>query len=364
MFNLTYKVVDVMKKTKDTVTSQLTTEEKKSLVLCIRSTGATHIAISVPMDSNSQFTAVGTTPSPRTIEAETQDWCDVIHSAGLKVLHRGTFSGHENIWSFPYDKTRAAGTASSAASDGETTWCGRFYRYITTNVGASHIESGDIFAPCPEGTTHAFDGNFWISSGGSGVQANYVTAYTEFKGIVDAIATAQSKNLLFMAHNNFSEVNSGWIPASFFTNIGTVGADYYGQVQGTTYVRPSDYITDWSTVYSAKGNKKIQWGEWGDLPNAIPKNVVTIEDRMWYLINFYKSVRDNLVDTGKMDFFNYWGGWEGQNTSILNKTGSGASSVYSLNARGKILQAFYTYQDGIKRPPVITTGSSYTNYSY
>lgn len=356
MYNLTIKSVDVMKLTKDAVTNQLTTPVKTQLVSTIKTMGVTHIAHSIPMDDNSRFTANGTTPSPRTIEAEVQDWCDVIHTAGLNVIHRGTFCGVENIWNFAYDTSTSQGTASSAATDGNSTWCGRYYNYLYNHVG-SHVTSGDVFAPIPEGTTHAFDGHFFISSGGSGATANYAQLFADFHTITNTYAAAQGVTVTFMSHNNYSEARSGWIPNSLFTNQGIVGLDYYGQYQGSTHNYPSDYVTDWTAIHTAKG-VPLFWGEWGDINGNATPTLTNIDARMNYLVKFYKTVRDQLVDTGMMTGFNNWGGWAGQNTSLLYLDGNGN---YQLNAWGQMLAAFYKSHAGLDRPPV-TTGSGTSDH--
>lgn len=369
MKNLIYKSIDVMKKSKDTLVSQLTTAEKQSLVACLATTGITHVSISVPLDDNSVWVAAGSTPSPRTVEAETMDWCDVIHAQTgvdgnpLKVLHRGSFGGIENIYNVPYDTGTPIGTASSAASDGNTTWCGRYYRYLNNHVG-SHVLDGDIFAPIPEGTTHAFDGN-WFTN-----QAGYMALFPHLNTITQSYGTAQGKSLVFMSHNNFSEVASGYISSSVFSNQSLVGCDYYGQRQGVAMVKPSDYVYDWQQLYLGKdsngggnngaGGINQFWGEWGDLSSAmLPGQFSNIESHLSFLRNFFKAVRDNLVTpNGHMVGFNWWGGWEGQDTSLLIKTGSGASSVYTLNVMGKMLAAFFKNQGGMVRSPVCTSGAN------
>jgi len=370
MYNLTYKYVDIMKKTKDTVTGQLTTAEKQNLVACLATLGINGIAHAIPMDWQAAFISAGTTPSSRTIEAEVQDWLDVIHAQTsiygqpLNALHRGTFSGIENVWSFAFDKTTPIGSAASAASDGYTTWCGRYYNYLYNTVG-NRVINGDIFAPIPEGSTHAFDGNFFVSS-----QNNYHTLFSELHAITTAYAAAKGVTLVFMSHDNFSELYSGWLFGSMFTDQAIAGADYYGQVQGSQYNRPEDYIADWLSIYNGThGNassKPLFWGEWGDISgNAMPSvDAATIEKRLAWQIRFYKAIRDSLVDPGKMTGYNAWGGWEGQNTSLLYKTGSGASSQYFLNARGKLLAAFFKSQAGMSRVPVLTAGSSADTYTF
>lgn len=347
-----------MKKSKDTVTSQLTTAEKENLIACLATTGITHIAISVPMDIQSEMVAFGSTPSPRTISGETQDWCDVIHAQlsiygePLKVIHRGTLCGVEAIWGAGYiDGGLTIGSQGSAAGDGTNTLLGRYYLYLYTNVGISHVLDGDIFAPIPEGTTHAFDGHYWWPGG---TQANYVSAYSEFHTLTTTFGTSAGKSLVFMTHDNFSELASGWMNAGRFSDQNLAAADYYGQRQGATYVTPADYVYDWQQLYLGKdsnggggnnaGGYPQFWGEWGDLPGAVPTGTEA-DDATWvaFLNEFYSAIRDNLVaPNGHLIGFNYWGGWESQNTSIVTKTGSGASSVYSLNFRGKILQFYFS----------------------
>ena len=352
MKNLTYKVIDIMKKTKDTVNSQLSNSEKESLLIAIEQFGATHVAISIPMDVQSVFTDAGTTPSPRTISAETQDWCDRIHAHGMKVLHRGTFCAVENVWGVAYaDGNVSTGSAASAISDGNTTWSGKFYNYLNTNVGASHMENGDIFAPIPEGTTHAFDGHhFWTA----GSQANYAAVFAALHDVLDDFATANSKTLTFMSHNNYSEVRSGWIPDSLYTDESFAGFDYYGQYQGTGRNSVSDWIADLNAVFAAKSQPMFQ-GEDGDIAGEALPSFPTREGRLHFIIQKYKNYRDSLVDTNKLRGYNKWGGWEGQNTSILYKDGN----EYKLNAEGKILAAFFKNQGGMVRVPVTDANGNY-----
>jgi hypothetical protein len=365
---LTYKAIDVMKKSKDTLTSQITTAEKTALISCLAQTGCTHISISIPADDNSVWVAAGNTPSSRTAEAEVMDWCDVIHAqlgldgTPLKVIHRPAFGGIENIFGVAYDQGTAIGTAASSATDVNTTWCGRYYRYLYNHVG-THVLSGDIFAPMPEGTTHAFDGH-WFTT-----QSPYMNMFTELHTITDTYATAKGVSLVFMSHNNFSEVATGYI-STIFANQSMAGADYYGQRQGSLFVRPEDYVYDWQQLYLGKdssnggannaGGVNQFWGEWGDLSSAMPSGKFShLESHLHFLIQFYKAVRDGLVTpNGHMVGFNYWGGWENQDTAICIKTGSGSSSVYTLNAMGKILAAFYTNVGGMVRVPVCTSGTT------
>ncbi len=384
MKNLTYKSVDVMKKSKDTLTGQLSTAEKISLVKTLATLGITHIAISVPMDDNSVFTDAGTTPSPKTVEYETMEWCDIIHAQDsvygekLKVIHRGTFAAIENIFSVAFDDAATPpGDAASASTDGNDSWCGKYYGYLHNHVG-DHVLDGDIFAPIPEGTTHAFDGHMFVDNSGSGTIANYAQLFADLHTITDAYATEKGVLLVFMSHNNFSELTSGWIPESLLTDQGVAGFDYYGQRQGSAAVNPEDYLYDLQQLGQGKdsngggannaGGFPQMWGEWGEFPSAVT-TLGESNQTEWeaWLTAFYKTIRDNLVTpnggaTGLIGF-NYWGGWEGQNTSLLKKTGSGPKAVYSLNFRGTLLREFFL-NDGAFRAPKIMSGSSADTYAY
>lgn len=344
MRKLYIKGVDVMKLSKDTVAGQLATSAKQQLMLCLSALGATHVAISVPMDTDAQMADYGNTPSPRTISGETRDWIDVIHNAGMKVMHRGTFSGTENIYSFPYNKygtvsAIAIGTTSGAAAAGETSWNGKIYRYINSTVGEDRWLDGDVFSPIPEATSHAFDGNqFWVSTDSTN---NYASAFNTFKATADGLFSSYGVEVPFVTFHNYSEVASGWIPQWFFTNQGYVGFDYYGQAQGAGLNSVANYLTDLNAI-SAKGT--LFQGEWGDIAGEALPTPTTINERLGYLSAFYTMLRDNFVNNQKMVGFNYWGGWSGQNTSLLYANSAGN---LDLNARGKMLSNFYRNDSNI-----------------
>lgn len=372
MINLTYKGISVLKKSKDTLLNQLTTAEKTTLVACIKSMGVNFIDCNVPMNDNSEFIAVGSTPSPRTVEAETQDWCDVIHAADLNIMHRGAYGqveGPANVFGIPFSPAMAMGTAASASTDGNTTMCGRWYRYLTNHVG-SHVVSGDIFAPIPEGTTNAFNGNFFAPS-----QSAYMQLFSDLRTITNTWAATQNVSVVFVTGDNFSQLCSGY-DFGYMSNQGFVGFDYYGQRQGSLYNNPSNYVFDLQQLYLGKdpsggGNNNCAginqfWIEWGDLPNALPpQKELTVETWSNYLINFYRGLRDNVISpNGHLVGFCNWGGWEGQNTSLLYKTGSGATAQYFPNFRGQILASYYKTSTGMARSGVVQGGTSFDTYHF
>ncbi len=371
-----------MKKSKDAISSQLTTAEKQNLVACLASAGITHVEITCLADDTALLVANGTTPSPRTAEAEVQDWYDVIHAqpnvygpsvfgGTLKVLDRAVFCGIEGIFGFSFDTGTPIGTAASAPTDGNSTWMGRYYRYLYNHVTTAKVQTGDILCPIPEITGQAFSGHWFTDQGGA------ISLTAQMKILTDSFAAAAGKNLVYMANPNFSEVSSGfWSGYPSAGNI--VCYDYYGNWNQISPVTPAGYIADLSSIFAGQslsgygistgGIPQLQC-EWGDLSGSIQlqgqsqrtgdnfiSGTTSIEAWHKFLIDFYKAYRDNLVPT-KLIGFNYWGGWENQNTSILWKTGSGAGSQYFLNTRGQILAAFYK-GNGLGRIPVNTNASA------
>lgn len=353
MQNLPIKSIDVMKKTKDSVTAQLSDAEILDLITRILDFQPTHIALSQQMDTTAQFIANGTTPSPRTNEAHIQKWCDTIHNAGVGVMFRGTFCGIESIWGFPFYQDGSGnflpqGTVASAPTDGETTWLGRIWRFITANP--NFWQSGDIFAPIPEPTTHAFDGHFFIAAAG-GATNNFATFFNNLVTVSTNAFANISKTGITVGYtqNNYSEIASGWIPNSVFSAAGITGTDYYGNYNNSGQT-PDSYVSDLNIIFNSKGRKVMQ-GEWGDLSTAGRP----VDERNRYVISLWKHYTEALVNSGKLIGYNYWGGWEAQNTSLLYKDTNGK---YQLNSRGKILASFYR-GSGMSRVPVVDANGNY-----
>lgn len=369
-----------MKKTRESSSSQIGTTEKRNLIACLANMGFTHIEITMFAETNADLISHGFTPSPQSIEAETQEWYDLIH-AQANVYGSSVFGGYMKVFDRPvfcamgdnngeivgYTRETATplGTAASSSTDGEATWLGRFRRYLVTNVGLSRFQTGDIMCPAPEITGTAFGGNFFTN------QAGAVTYVKQCHVLFDSLVTGG----IFLNNPNFSEVTTGWWDGTAYTDTGFVCYDYYGAYRGTGKVRPEDYEYDINQTWAGTsldgygiGSASIPQfvGEWGDLSGSISipgvrtgdnfvAGTTKVEDWVQYWRRFLTTLT-TLVDAGKVTGFNYWGGWEEQNTSILKKTGSGSSSVYTPNWRGQILSTFLR-GGGIKRNPVITTGA-------
>lgn len=380
---LTYKGFSVMKKTRESSNAQIGLVEKQNLVACLAAMGATHIEITMLAQANADLISHGFTPSPLSIEAETQEWYDVIHAQAnvygnsvfggrLKVYDRAVFPGIEGILGYSYDTGTPVGTAASSATDGETTWCGRYRRYLVSNVTAAKMKTGDIQCPVPEITAQAFGGNFFTSQSGA------ITFVQQAHLIATEIYASVGKTCVFLNNPNFSETASGWWGGGAYSDTGIVCYDYYGGYNGTSLVTPAGYSRDVDEVYAGRNPETGGFiptagypqffGEWGDLSGSIllAKGVRTgdnfvvgttqLEDWMHYWVQFLKMLKVQ-ADAGKVIGFNYWGGWENQNTSVLYKTGSGAGSQYFPNWRGQMLANYFKGNIVTPRPPQITAGT-------
>jgi len=373
MYNLTYKVISIDKSFSDnSFASQKTTAEKQNLIAACAALGATHIECTFIADRDANLISAGNTPSPRNMATEIQEWINLIHAQDnvygssvfggkLKIVDRHIWCGMQNISGFAFDKTTPVGTAASAPTDGYTTWLGRDYDFWMNRGLASLWQTGDIICPVAEITGTAFGGNFWTDQSGA------ITYCNQAKILVENIAPG-GVSVVYMSNPNFSEVASGWW-SGYGSQNNIVCSDYYLQRRGSAYNKPEDVIYDWQQIYLGKdpaggGNNSAGgydqvWMEYGDLANAIP-GASQLSPELWtqFLIRLFKLMRDNLVPpNGHMIGFAWWGGWDGQDTALFYKTGSGASSQYFPNFHGLLLASFFKNNGGTIRRPVTTIGT-------
>jgi hypothetical protein len=349
--------IDVMKKMKDTVTNQLTTTEKQTLIACLKTANCNYIGMSVPLATNAEYLAVGTTPSPRTSEAEWLDWANVIHAAGLGIIFRPAFPGMEGIWNFPQKvgtNRYPAGTLSSVTGGDYASWCGKQYQFIVANPSCFN-DSGsypDVWAPAPERTDGIFsDSTAFLPNTSPGIQQNFVDFYNNLALTAHAafVCIGRPNVLVGDTANNYSEVRSGWIPQALFDNASRAAVDYYLNYNGDGF-SAAQAVADIDTIYGSHG-KRVAWQEYGPM-ETYGQPMAT---RAATLRSLFDLMYSNLVLTGKLEEFNLWGGWEDQNTSIVNKTGSGAGSVYTLNELGLEVQRFFDNIAGVVPLPTISS---------
>lgn len=387
-----------MKKQRESSSNQIGLAEKQNLVAAYAASGATHVDCNLFTASNARLIARGFTPSPLTIEAETQQWYDVIHAQPnvygssvyggyLKVLDRAIFpeAGDNNgtVVGFPIETSTPVGSAASAATDGETTWCGRWYTYLSRV--STRIQTGDVHIPFAEITARLFSGTLFAS------QSEVFRFTRECHVISNAFAAANGATITFFNNPNFSEITSGYWGAYTDTSP-NLSYDYYGGYRGGnglatfgTDVTPAGYQYDIDQTYAGislqgyglgTGGYKHMWGEWGDLAGSIAlggqtvrsgdnfvNGTTTIEQWHDYWIRWCRAITTK-VNQGKIMGLSIWGGWEGQNTSILGKTGSGAGSQYYLNSRGQILQQFFLNGKMDRLPSLTYTPTTYSEGTF
>jgi hypothetical protein len=319
---LRIKSVDVMKLTKDVVTHQPGADVINAVVKNLKIVvGPSHIAISVPLDPSGDYPP-SSTPAPQSAEAFTQTWCDAIHGAGMGVLFRGTFCGIEGLYGF----TQRVGSKRLLPW---SAWIDKSVIYILNN--SRFFQAGDIWAPLPERTEGIFQDatSFLPYDDPPGIQQTYVDFFGSLQDrSVNAFAAIGRQVEAGLAANNYSEVASGWLMQSLFDHAGVAAFDHYGLNH-----TPAEMDADLRSIYGRR-RQGMFLQEWADYWNGKPPPDPVAETS--YLENMY-GVCQQLVNEGKLEGFNYWGGWPGAAESILN-------SDFSLNYRGNVLARFFRGQ--------------------
>jgi hypothetical protein len=354
---LRYRSVDVMKLTKDVVNDQPSDATIAAVVASLKTLNVTHIAVSMPMNSNAEFLAHGDHPSPRSIEQFTAAWANAIHGAGLNVLWRNTFAEFEQgrtvdntpapgahtilgLYNFPYyvggDPDHGA---VAAGVQPQQWWLDKTKEAITRLAGYGVFKPGDIagLLPEPRSNQNVWDTNwnFLGINNNPDAYASFFKALQATESSAFAAAGVSGVSTGFQADEGSLFLSDGaggghWYPASLVNLTGHVVTDYYGGdgCGGNPAHSPAEMdcaLRDAFGFYA----KPIFMGEWADYwHDGADQQAETA-----YLNSMY-AVWTQLVKEGKMDGFNYWGGWPGANESILNPD-------YSINYRGQILGSFF-----------------------
>lgn len=302
---LNLKGVDIMQWSKDTLDNPKTVTEINNHVAALhRSFNIQYVGLSVPMNTNAEsMTERGHNfgIQPYTYA---QEFADAIHNNGMNVLWRPADSYLEGL----YDFTRwtgsnriATGTVASAPTDGYTTWLGRTYNYIIDHP--TLFADGDIWGPHPEGTNGIFsDSTSFLPNTGPGLNMNYRLFYADLKTVSDNAFAVIGKNVLTgYSSQNWTEIHSGYLPASFFGSI--VPVDFYGSDTDHT---PAQFIADIEAIYESTG-KPIFIQEWGDYWSTEPFYGFnrTPAQHKAYLDTMYAAFQ-HLIDEGVVVGFNYW----------------------------------------------------------
>lgn len=364
---LVYRAVENSKNTggesgnnPDGGSGQLTLAQKQEMLALAVQCGATHFQNHLFMDTDAQMQAnyseYAANYNRLTLEQETQEWADVVHAAGLKNIYRGSWSGIKNNNGFPYATYGGAhfiplGTVAGAASEGETTYCGKIWRFMNVNVGASRWQDGDIMAPISECTEFLSNSSKRWFDNSAGDQTAMQNFFMTLKDVVDAYGASIGKSIGFFTIVNYSEYRSGYLGQTLPNDQGIIAIDYYGHYNASngTNDEPSNYVADWIAVRNATFSGKPLYqtemgGIWGD---SWPSRVSNYEDSVKFQMDFYKAYRDSLIDPGLMTGMSNWGFWSGQNSSILRYSGG----HYYLNSYGQIWANFMR-GNGMGRIPV------------
>lgn len=331
MKNLIIKGVDFMKNTKDNVKSQFTQAQIINSVALAKEIGATHVSISVPLNTNAQMVAEGSTPSPLDIEDYYELWCDEIHAQSMGVLHRGALCGMEGIYDFTHEVGSNRIDAGDSSSTTDVTHLGKIYEAMEAYIGNGSIISGDILGFCPERTEGIFsDSTSFLPSTAPGLQTRYTNFFTDMKTICDARLSAHAVTGVTTGYtaNNWTEVSSGWLQSGIFSVPNIVAFDHYGSGSHL----PADMDTDLDNTYNAKSRAMFHQ-EWGN--QETHANDAVYRNYLRAMFDVFTKYANN----GKMTGFNYWGGWSGNLESLF----TGSPGSYTLSVAGEMLRSYYRY---------------------
>lgn len=341
-----------------------------------------HVFMDTDIQMRAHYTGYAANYNLRTLEQEAVAWGDAVHDAGMVNVWRGTFSGIKANNNFPFLGYNQSGwiprgTVASAPTDGETTWCGKVWRFMNVNVGPTHWENGDWMMPvseCTEFFSHIPDFShpdqkdpawLWFTNSNASITQvvlDMVSWFNLMKQVVDAYGASIGKSIKFATIVNNSEWRSGTVGQSLAN--GHITSDYYGHPNSGngTFVMPANYVAEWIATRNAVGGglplyQTEMGGIFGDSWPSLSANgsagnmrITTYEDACLYMIKFFKAYRDSLVDPGLMDGVSNWGFWSGQNSSVVGFT----AGNYYLNYCGQIYANFIK-GNGMTRIPVASS---------
>lgn len=218
-------------------------------------------------------------------------------------------------------------------------WCGRVYNYIINNPGL--FENGDIWAPFPEATGHGIfnDNTAFVPNTGAGVQTNFANFFIEIKAVSEAAFAEIGKDVTCgLSAQNWTEVNSGWIPSSYFDAVDYLVVDHYGEDgEGHT---PEQMKEDLRAIATAKGKPVFlqEWGDYWSTDSGRTDPPRDQEEHETYLQSMYDAFQE-LIDEGTLTQFHYWR-VIGAHEAVMADADAGAGFDFQMLYEGVVLQGF------------------------
>jgi hypothetical protein len=313
---------DPMKLQKDVVNNQPSKTLIDTIITTVKNNfpGVTYIAVSVPINTTSEFQAHGTNPSPLSIEDFTALWIDEIHNAGYGVVLRGTACECEKIWNFPLHV------------DNHSYFVNKGLDFL--NRMKPHLKNGDICGIYPELEGHIWDGTGACINDTGNQSADYNTFYVSFVQAIKDWSTTNNIHLFPYITINRSELISGWVQQPFFQAMGAVVYDYYGDNQ-TIQEMPGKIDEAFN-----KYHLPLYQQEWGDTRSASTVAADPTHTAQMAQVFFDK------IKSGEMIGINFWNLFDTPQEGILTINGNNVS----LNAKGIPLASTFQKNFGSQQP--------------
>lgn len=315
-----------MASTQDKMTNQLSQSTIDTLVSRCKTLGATHIAISCPMD------AVADYPEPKPTAGYMLKWINSIRAQGLSVYHRGSFINFKGIYTathnFPNSTPGTATGVEATVLNGSDTssYLYKVWKFIKDNP--TFFQSGDVWGPVYEPENEGI---------GADLSTKMFASYTTVaQWLVDMKTVSDSA---------FSDIGvSGVITGMTSVNGGTVrdnhiGSSYWSQIGRCAidhYVSQEKYGGEFDTM-STNAGVDLYVGEWGPTAGAggadndsyrfdeMVKVITTLNAKsyikgfnFWRLVG-YTGSHENIINPVSLDFY--------QSAGVLKRVYQGTSRV-------------------------------------
>lgn len=267
MKHLTIKSIDVMQLTKDSMLDQIDAADITLIINNIAKFSPTHIAISIPMNSEEDYVAGGSALNPVVGYLET--WVEAIRDANLSVYWRPTFiefekgdsSGLQGLYNTTRltptsEETRAIGVAADVLDESDTdSYLARMYQFIQDHEDLFAL--GDVWAPFPQ------PDNQGVGSATTDMFTSYAVLgqwLVDLKTVADDafethLGYRRDQILTGMTSVIGATVETNQIDSTYWLQIGRLAIEHYLPV--------ADYSTSLDTINTNSGEVDLYIAEWG-----------------------------------------------------------------------------------------------------